>query len=320
MKSVYAAQLAICELTDAGSPPPKSCDVFLPNDQNRMSRTMTREFQQRDGLSKSLKAKLSSCLQSLESRPQHWTSYSNNRQNAVVMCQAARINAEKGECLVRSHFRLTWLMGSDEMIKLHESMAGTASDSNSALASAIAAANEALMRQEEFNRQVRVFQEQLMQDLEITKAEAKSYFGTLVIKVDSIIYDIVKQISAKVQGIDRDAQKVQSVSLRSLLARFVLIGTPQVLRSSAVEAGNLQASLGEVFQQAVEGSAELAASQTSLWDATSSSTAELQNSLQDLKKQQVHTLVGALDNMHTQLMVTNELVLGMHTRQQEMDQ
>ncbi|KAL8867390.1 MAG: hypothetical protein Q9174_005696, partial [Haloplaca sp. 1 TL-2023] len=286
MKSVYAAQLAICEVTDAGSPPPKSCDVFLPNDQNRMSRTMNQAFQQRDGLSKSLKAKLSSCLQSLESRPQHWTSYSNNRQNAVVMCQAARINVEK-----------------DEMIKLHKSMAGTASDANSALASATAVANEALVRQREFERQVRVFQEQLMQDLDVTKTEAQSYFDTLVEKVDSIIHEIMSQISRKMQDIDGDAQEVQ-----------------KVLRSSAAKAGNLQANLGRVFQQAVEGSAELAASQTSLWDATSSSATELQNSLQDLKEQQVHTLVGALDNMHSQLMVTNSLVLGMHTRQQEMDQ
>ena len=223
MKSVYAAQLAICEVTDAGSPPPKSCDVFLPNDQNRMSRTMTQGFQQRDGLSKSPKAKLSSCLQSLESRPQHWTSYSNNRQNAVVMCQAARINVEKGERFVRSHFRFTWLMGSDEFIKLHKSIVDTAVDTNSALASAVAAANEALMRQREFDRQVRAFQEQLMQDLEVTKAEATSYFGTLVRKVDSIIHDIVKQISARMQDIDGDAQKVQSVRFSSLFSCCVLM-------------------------------------------------------------------------------------------------
>lgn len=36
------------------------------------------------------------CLQSLESRPQWWTSYSNSRQNAAIMCQAARADIEKG--------------------------------------------------------------------------------------------------------------------------------------------------------------------------------------------------------------------------------
>lgn len=93
VKSVYAAQLALCEITDAGSGPPAGCGPFLPGDSAESSRKLTSSFDRSDAATK---GKLRLCLQSLESRPQHWTSYSNNRQNAVLMCQAARSDVEKG--------------------------------------------------------------------------------------------------------------------------------------------------------------------------------------------------------------------------------
>lgn len=97
VKSIYAAQLAICEIKDAGSRPPGTCESFLPDKHLQLSRKLTHSSDQISGMASALKRKLGSCLQSLEARPQHWTSYSNNRQNAVVMCQAARIQIEKGE-------------------------------------------------------------------------------------------------------------------------------------------------------------------------------------------------------------------------------
>lgn len=100
LKSVYAAQLALCEITDAGANPPGTCEPFLPNNPVQLSRKLARNANYPEATPKALKGKLSFCLQSLESRPQHWTSYSNNRQNAVIMCQAARIDVEKGS--------LTW--------------------------------------------------------------------------------------------------------------------------------------------------------------------------------------------------------------------
>lgn len=96
LKSVYAAQLAICEIKDAGSKPPATCDPFLPDKHSGVSRQLAHSSDQNGGVASALRRKLGLCLQSLESRPQHWTSYSNNRQNAVVMCQAARIHIDKG--------------------------------------------------------------------------------------------------------------------------------------------------------------------------------------------------------------------------------
>ena len=101
LKSVYAAQLAICEIVDAGSSIPGNCKSIKPK-QHVPSGVgfgiMGKTNHGRDNAATTIsKSHLIPCLQSLESRPQHWTSYSNNRQNAVVMCQAARINIEKGD-------------------------------------------------------------------------------------------------------------------------------------------------------------------------------------------------------------------------------
>ncbi|KAL8702908.1 MAG: hypothetical protein Q9201_003914 [Fulgogasparrea decipioides] len=301
LKSIFAAQLAICELTDAGSSPPRTCDPFLPSNRIELSQTVTNSFSQHGGLASALKDKLSLCLQSLESRPQHWTSYSNNRQNAVVMCQAARINIEK-----------------DEVIKLYKSMADTTSVTNSALARAVAAANEAMNKQEEFSRELKQFQQQLTQGFEAAKAESQSYLGSLMKNVDSALQNVLKSLYAKLNDIGSEADKVQNF-----------------LQSSATEAKALQSNVGRVLQQVLKGSAELAATQASQWDATSSATAELRDSLQGIREHVLGSLLGAFDGINTQLVrhlkltfddadaaqrVSNELVAVMYTKQHEMDE
>lgn len=91
-----------------------------------------------------------------------------------------------------------------------------------------------------------------------------------------------------------------------------------------------------MFQQAVEGSVELAATQAKQWDTASASAAELQDSLQSLREQEVHSLLGAFDSINTQIVshsqmtnendpnvvqrASNELVAVMYSSQQEMDQ
>ena len=87
-RSIYAAQLAMCEIASAESSIPHSCRALVPVLGSKVHESVTQESIR--------KAQLSQCLQILESRPQWWTSYSNSRQNAVVMCQAARVDIEKG--------------------------------------------------------------------------------------------------------------------------------------------------------------------------------------------------------------------------------
>jgi hypothetical protein len=100
IKSIYAAQLAMCEIISAGSTTPQQCKPLTPGHETRGRRGFS-------GIASggnhrpdeiAVKKQLGQCLQALESRPQWWTSYSNSRQNAVVMCRAARVEIEKGMC------------------------------------------------------------------------------------------------------------------------------------------------------------------------------------------------------------------------------
>ena len=98
VKSLYAAQLAMCEIISAGSAIPQQCKPLTPGYESKGRRGfygIVSEGRQRPDHN-SGNAQLSQCLQALESRPQWWTSYSNSRQNAVVMCRATRVEIEKG--------------------------------------------------------------------------------------------------------------------------------------------------------------------------------------------------------------------------------
>ncbi|KAL8809138.1 MAG: hypothetical protein Q9200_003685 [Gallowayella weberi] len=286
VKSVYAAQLAICEITDAGSMLPGSCDLFLPNNPISLNRKHTRSSNLPGPTANALKGKLSSCLHALESRPQHWTSYSNNRQNAVIMCQAARIDVEK-----------------DDLIKLHQSLLNTTSGADAALVRALAAVNEALMRQKKFGTEVEQFQQQLLQDLEATKANTQSYLGSLTKNIESAVRSMTKQFSEKMKRVETEGNKVETI-----------------LRSSVAEAIELRSHLGSVLQKANEGSAELAAMRANHLEATASSTRQLRNALQNIQQQEVQSLLGSVDSIHNQLQVSNELVGAMYTRQHEVEE
>ena len=92
-RSLYAAQLAVCEIQSAKAVVPQSCEILSISIKSGWGRS------QKPDAETISKAQLSGCLQDLESRPQWWTSYSNSRQNAVVICEAARSDIEKGEKL-----------------------------------------------------------------------------------------------------------------------------------------------------------------------------------------------------------------------------
>ena len=104
-KSIYSAQLAVCEIVGADSAVPPHCEKVLPLElDSKFDGFDSPRFARSESSRAPTNAKgsfdnspLSDCLKSLESKPQWWTSYSNNRQNAAVMCRAARVEIEKGE-------------------------------------------------------------------------------------------------------------------------------------------------------------------------------------------------------------------------------
>lgn len=106
VKSEYAARLAVCELLGAKAHVPRECDILVPSVQacgkGRSSSFFSR--QKKDSVEEkycypgTTYAQLERCLRALESRSQSWTSYSNARQNAVVMCHASRDAIDRGTC------------------------------------------------------------------------------------------------------------------------------------------------------------------------------------------------------------------------------
>ena len=86
VKESYAARLAVCELQRADVEVPSQCNFFSHLGTESPSKVTAR----------TTNFVLRPCLKSLESKPQWWTSYSNARQETEVMCQASRIEIEKG--------------------------------------------------------------------------------------------------------------------------------------------------------------------------------------------------------------------------------
>ena len=80
VQNFYSAHLAMCELDGAHANLPSHCRLGLPSDASELASFL------RDNGAQQLKR----CLTSLQSRSQWWTSYSNNRRDAYILCKAMR--------------------------------------------------------------------------------------------------------------------------------------------------------------------------------------------------------------------------------------
>lgn len=105
VKSEYAARLAVCEIIGATVTPPRECAMLIPSSNACVKQRFKSLFQWHEPkptdelcYPDASQAQFERCLRTLDGRPQWWISYSNARQNAVVMCQASRDAIEKGMC------------------------------------------------------------------------------------------------------------------------------------------------------------------------------------------------------------------------------
>lgn len=83
-----------------------------------------------------------------------------------------------------------------------------------------------------------------------------------------------------------------------------------VLKASA-DSVDLQKNVGKIFQHVVEGSAELAATQTQQWDQSRELAAQVQGSLQGIREAEVDALLGAVYDIHLELVSHLALVFGL---------
>ncbi|KAI7969967.1 hypothetical protein EIK77_000363 [Talaromyces pinophilus] len=128
------------------------------------------------------------CLRGLESRPQWWTSYSNSRQNAIVICQAARIEIEK-----------------EEMLNLHQSLAKNAENLNSALQSALHDAAVENAQQEVFMEEVHKLRNQLTTELQDDSSRTRSLFTGILHDFEGIMSASVSKILSLLKDVEEDS-------------------------------------------------------------------------------------------------------------------
>lgn len=109
VKSAFAARLAVCELSGAHASIPPQCQAMAPRERPGPDRSFKCMLPNSDCAAKVITARrsgtyyervgqkqMTQCLAALESKPQWWTSYSNARQNAISICHASRLEADRG--------------------------------------------------------------------------------------------------------------------------------------------------------------------------------------------------------------------------------
>ena len=199
IKATYAAQLALCELRNVGAEPPEQCSLMAFDDG-----TPNIDLHS---------AELRACLRSLESRPQWWTSYSNNIQNAVVMCRAARVEIEKGESDrdQEKEFKLTFIQ--DEMINTMKVMLSTSSKAEEALENVLQVAKQELEQQRSFASAVHAFQEQLVHDLETASQKGQDLISTLTTSLGASLHSMLKALASASENIQINMNDLSHVSI-----------------------------------------------------------------------------------------------------------
>ncbi|KAL2702523.1 hypothetical protein AAEP93_006821 [Penicillium crustosum] len=203
IRSVYAARLALCEIDGAGTPMPPSClpvTVSPPPQKNRF--VFVGRHRGSDPVSGEVpKGLLEQCLRTLESRPQWWTSYSNSRQNALVICHASRMETEK-----------------EELIGLHRSIAKSSLKLNIGLQEALQNATAQSAQQYSFIQAVQSLQEKIVTDMEVTDAVFKRTFANFLREIEAGIWSLQDSISAALSNV-RTGTGVLEKDIRNVSAQ-----------------------------------------------------------------------------------------------------
>ncbi|KAJ4371309.1 hypothetical protein N0V83_004526 [Neocucurbitaria cava] len=207
VKTEYAAKLAVCELLSAqphNPSPPPHCELLVPSSKacgrggwwhnkpevpsDKQCYPELKEYQYMQ------------CLKSLQSTPQFWTSFSNARQNAVVMCQASRDAIER-ENHLETFKNLTQVLG-----VVTSTMQKTTED------------YESLIReQRHFSEEARESHQQLKEDIQSVQQKAVATAGVIDQKFHTFMESSISELIAALANsqsteIDQIHQRMQDFS------------------------------------------------------------------------------------------------------------
>lgn len=178
VRSMYAARLALCELSGAGIPVPSPCRLVnvSPSSRKRLFGGYTKTQLTSSDCEPVPAEELEPCLKSLESRPQWWTSYSNSRQNAMIICQASRSEIDK-----------------QDILETYTSILQSSSRLSDGLHEALRVAAEESAKSKAFAHSVDLLRKQTLQEMEESTSSfmvklsenIESRFGSLAATVSS---------------------------------------------------------------------------------------------------------------------------------------
>lgn len=196
IRSVYAARLAICELEGAGASIPSPClpvTVTYSAPKTRLG-FVTKPKAPDTGSDIIPQELLEQCLRALESRPQWWTSYSNSRQNAMVICQASRMEVEQ-----------------EELLNLHRSILKSSIKLDQGLHDAIRKAATEASQHQAFVHTVQDLQKGLVQDIERTQSLFRKTFNRLLHDFETGIETVVAAVNSASSQVQKRTAVLEQV-------------------------------------------------------------------------------------------------------------
>ena len=202
VRSLYAARLAICELGAARVSISAPCNsiavepwprktLFGLSTKHRPQSGIEHDFPQQA---------LESCLKSLESRPQWWTSYSNSRQNAMVICQATRIENEK-----------------EELLNLHKSIADVTLKLRHGLGEALRMAAAESAQQKAFAHAVGAMRNKLACEIEETELRFRVVLSGIVHNIELSVGGVVNSVASALGRVHTGTTALEKVCERAFI-------------------------------------------------------------------------------------------------------
>lgn len=224
VRTEYAAKLAVCELLSAQPPtnalPPLHCDILVPSSRacykgGWWSKGPTNTDKQCYPEHKEYQ--YNQCLKTLQSSPQYWTSFSNARQNAVVMCQASRDAIER-ETHLEIFKNLTQVMGA-----VSSSFQHTTEEYASLL-----------QEQKQFSDELREAQSQFKQDVSAVQDKALATVGSLDDKFHTFMDTSISEfITALADGRNTEINRIREEM--QVFSQGMIVETSQLAKSLTAE-------------------------------------------------------------------------------------
>ena len=190
-------------------------------------------------------------------------------------------------------------------------MVETSSEVNSALSRAVQQSKDQLIQQHNFATAVDTFQRQLLRDLRSSELEAQSFFGKLLKSMDSAAQMLLAKMTSSVEDVATGIAALSLVSRSRDPTQRYSTDRPKNVHKSNDEAVDLEKNIRKVFQRVVEGSSELAASQTRQWEVSRSVAVDFQNTLETMRGHEVNALVQAFGTIHNELASTFTAVIAL---------